>query len=43
MQHEPQGALPVKDLVSVAHPESDDIRQIFATARKVSRAPSIGT
>ncbi|TDJ65716.1 MAG: ornithine carbamoyltransferase [Planctomycetota bacterium] len=33
MQHEPQGALPVKDLVSVAHLESDDIRKIFATAR----------
>ena len=33
MQHEPQGALPVKDLVSVAHLRSDDIRKIFATAR----------
>jgi ornithine carbamoyltransferase len=32
MQHEPNGALPIKDLVSIAHLTSDDIHKIFATA-----------
>ena len=32
MQHEPNGALPIKDLVSIAHLTSADIHKIFATA-----------